>query len=99
LVQEWSKSKRSECKSFIRVGREPRGGRGPYRKGTSRHFIFFNFVATLKKYLRKEVEREIFYYSLRVVCYRGPSVATPTPILVASVVQEGPKGGLGTTRP
>ena len=51
MVQEWSKSKRLEdCKGVISVGCEPRVVCGPYRKGMSRHYIFFNFVATLKKY-------------------------------------------------
>ena len=40
----------NECKSVIRVGREPRGVRVPYRKGMSKHYIFFNFGSTQKKY-------------------------------------------------
>ena len=43
----------NECKSDIRVGREA------YGKGMSRHYMFFNFVASLKKYSRKEVETGI----------------------------------------
>jgi len=46
----------------------------------SRHYLFFNFLATLKKYSRKEFETEIFYYSPRIVYDRGPSVATLTQI-------------------
>jgi len=42
-----------ECNSDIIVGREA------YREGMSGHYMFFNFVATLKKYSRKEFETGI----------------------------------------
>ena len=56
--------------------------------------MFFNFVATLKKDSRKEVETGIS----ALVYFWGPSVATPTPIPAWSVVQEGPECGPGATR-
>ena len=53
--------------------------------------MFFNFVSTLMKDSRKEVETG----RPRQVWYRGPTVVTPTPLAAYSVVQEGPSAVLG----
>jgi len=62
-----SRKDMNECKNAIKVDRESKGVRGPYRKGLSKQYIFFNFVATLKKYSRQEFDTGIFYYGHRLV--------------------------------